>query len=117
MKWLYLALHHYLSDDLVQLLLDNSANLMALDIWGILHYMKHSSHKGATVTKVLLKYGVNINVLINLGHTPLQDPTRQGHLEVVQLVLDDGTDMSAQNKYCWIVLQCQTAKIDNFAST
>jgi len=78
MKWLLLALHRYPSDDLVRLLLDDGANLVALDSWGNTVSHEASYHKRVAVVKVLLKYGANINVPSNLGHTPLHDPARRG---------------------------------------
>jgi len=68
MKWLQLALHHHPVDDLVRLLLDDGANLMALDFWGNTASHEASYHKRVAVVKVLLKYGANINVPSNLGH-------------------------------------------------
>jgi len=78
MQWLLLALHRYPSNDLVRLLLDNGANLVALDFWGNTASHEASYHKRVAVVKVLLKYGANINVPSNLGHTPSQDPARRG---------------------------------------
>ena len=47
---------------------------------------------------------MNVDAQTALGWTPLHDAAMEGHLEVIQLLLDHGADVNAREGHCWTAL-------------
>ncbi len=95
---LCMALHHP-STDFAQLLLDHGANpntSAGIRRGSVLHEASFDG-RVAFVT-LLLDYGANVNILNNLGWTPLHYTAIHGDSkpEVMQVLLDHGADVNAQ---------------------
>ena len=52
-----------------------------------------SYHGQAKVVKYLLKSGAQVDAASRRGRTPLHDACKRGHSEVVELLVEAGTDI------------------------
>jgi ankyrin repeat protein len=78
------------------LLLDQGADLNALDKrdQSALHKASYNGH--VVIVKLLLERGANVDIPSTRGWTPLLFAARGGHLEIVQMLLDHGADLKAE---------------------
>merc|ERR1719510_675057 len=83
--------------DVVQLLLDNNADIDHRDsnVKTALMFAAWKGHKD--VIQVLLDNGANVNHQDKKGYTALMKAAQYGHKEVVQLLLDNGANIDKQD--------------------
>jgi hypothetical protein len=60
---------------------------------------------GASVVRLLLEHGADLNVQDKVGRTPLQSASMRGMLEVVRLLLEHGADVEVKNSFGKTALQ------------
>ena len=51
------------------------------------------------MVKLFLVTGMNVNTKTNSGMTPLYYAARQGHTEIVKLLIDHNADVNAKSNY------------------
>ncbi|KAH8125519.1 ankyrin repeat-containing domain protein [Trichoderma asperelloides] len=83
---------------MVQLLLNQGANVEATDNDGDrpLHFAVQK--READITRLLLHQGANIEAKDSYGETPLHITASEGDVDLARLLLDQGADVNANNK-------------------
>jgi hypothetical protein len=92
------------SDDKVQRLLDNGADVNARDANGTTPLMLSSFRGHFTVLKVLLSAGADVNLEDKQGTTALMLASAGGDMRIVQALIDAGAKVNAKNYIGWTPL-------------
>ena len=85
----------YGHEAVTKLLLENGANVAAVDINGKTALMAAAIGGSEVVTKVLLDHGADVTARDIIGRTALVFAAKRGHEAVAKLLLDHGADVAA----------------------
>jgi ankyrin repeat protein len=86
---------------MVQELLKYNANISAKDINGrtpLSNALERSTPNGASIVRLLLERGVDVNGHLRWGSTPLHHAVTFGNLEVARVLLEYGANVQAENE-------------------
>src|SRR5262249_37698894 len=73
----------------------SEVNACALDGDNALHCVVRWGDLGAA--RILIRHGIDVNKAGDLGYTPLHVACMKGHMEMIQLLLENGADLFAQS--------------------
>jgi ankyrin repeat protein len=83
--------------NVVELLLNQGANISAADVMGQTPLHLAAEYGSADVAALLLEHGAGVDVRDKLGSTPLQWAAVEGHKNVASLLIKRGAIVNAQN--------------------
>ncbi|XP_071133532.1 M-phase phosphoprotein 8-like [Mytilus edulis] len=84
-------------DDIVELLVNNKANVNAQMKNGTTSLMLACEHAHICTVALMVELGANINLVQNTGETALMKAVRRGHKQIVRFLLENGANFSEQN--------------------
>jgi ankyrin repeat protein len=84
--------------ELVRLLLENGADVNAIDTWGLTPLSYAISYQKIEIVRLLIEQGANVNVRGENDTTPLMKASATGNIEVIELMLNKGADNKAKDK-------------------
>jgi ankyrin repeat protein len=80
------------SRDIMSYLIDNGANIHAIDKFNATALIKHAGEGNLELTQLLLAKGADINHQDQDGHSALFLASAKGHLKIVELLIENGAD-------------------------
>jgi hypothetical protein len=98
------ALHVARHVDVAKLLIQNGADVNAVNKynWTSLHFTTSKGH--ADVAKLLIQNGADVNAVDKNNCTSLHFTTSKGHVDVAKLLIQNGADVNAVDKDNWTSL-------------
>ena len=104
MSGVSLLLFHRVHVDVAKMLIENGADVNAVDgrKWTALHLVSQKGH--VDVAKVLLENGADVNAVDEIERTALHFAAEKGHVDVAKVLIQNGADVNAVNKDKWTAL-------------
>ena len=90
---------HWGRTELVQLLIDNNANLNVTDNYGATALIRAASSGHTEIVKLLIDNDANLNVTDNHGATALIRAASSGHTEIVKLLIDNDANLNVTDNH------------------